>query len=51
MPHIIVWSSSPDKAADLLEPDNHIDELLLKPGPEAGTESILPSIISVIYRS
>ena len=51
MPHIIVWSSSPDKAADLLDPDNHIDELLLKPGPEVGTESILPSIISVIYRA
>ncbi len=51
MPHIIVWSSSPDKAANLLNPENHIDELLLKPGPEIGTESILPSIISVLYRA
>ena len=51
MPHIIVWSSSPDKAATLLKPENHIDEVLLKPGPEVGIETILPSIIAVIYRA
>ena len=51
MPHLIVWSSSPDKAASFLDPENHIDELLLKPGPEIGSESILPSIISVLYRA
>ncbi len=51
MPHIIVWSSSPDKAATLLKPESHIDEVLLKPGPEVGIETILPSIIAVIYRA
>jgi len=51
MPHIIVWSSSPEKASTLLKPENHIDEILSKPGPEAGMESILPSIIAVIYRT
>lgn len=50
MPHIIVWSSSPEKAAIFLEPENRIDEVLLKPDPETGIESILPSIIAVIYR-
>jgi len=51
MPHIIVWSSSPEKAATLLKPESHIDEVIVKPAPEAGIESILPSIIAVIYRS
>ena len=50
MPHIIVWSSSPEKAATLLKPASHIDEVIVKPAPEAGIESILPSIIAVIYR-
>lgn len=51
MPHIIVWSSSPEKAAIFLKPESHIDEVLLKPDPETGIESILPSIIAVIYRN
>lgn len=51
MPHIIVWSSSPEKASSFLKPENHIDEVLVKPGPDTGIESILPSIIAVIYRS
>ncbi len=51
MPHIIVWSSSPEKAATLLNPENHIDEVIVKPAPETGIESILPSIIAVIYRN
>jgi len=51
MPYIIVWSSSPDIAATLLKPESHIDEVLLKPGPEVGIETILPSIIAVIYRA
>ncbi len=50
MPHIIVWSSSPEKAATFLKPENHIDEVLMKPDPETGIESILPSIIAVVYR-
>jgi CheY-like chemotaxis protein len=50
MPHIIVWSSSPEKAAALLKPENHIDEVIMKPAPESGIESILPAIIAVIYR-
>ncbi len=51
MPYIIAWSSSPDKAADLLKPENKIDEVMIKPGPETGTESILPSIATVLYRN
>lgn len=51
MPHIIVWSSSPEKTSTFLKPENHIDEVLSKPGPETGIESILPSIIAVIYRT
>ena len=50
MPHIIVWSSSPEKAAALLKPENRIDEVIMKPTPETGIESILPAIIAVIYR-
>ena len=50
MPHIMVWSSSPEKAATLLKPENRIDEVIMKPVPEAGIESILPAIIAVIYR-
>ncbi len=50
MPHVIVWSSSPAKAADLLKPENHIDEVIAKPDPESGIESILPSVISMIYQ-
>ena len=50
MPHIIVWSSSPEKAATLLKPESHIDEVIVKPALEAGLESILPSIIAIIYR-
>lgn len=50
MPHIIVWSSSPENAGALLGPETHIDEVILKPDPDMGIESILPSIISVIYR-
>ncbi len=51
MPYIIAWSSSPDKAADLLKPENNIDEVMIKPGPETGTESVLPSIATVLYRN
>ena len=51
MPHIIVWSASPDKAVHLVKPENHIGEVLIKRGPESGTESLLPSIISVIYEA
>lgn len=49
MPHIIVWSSSPEKAATLLKPESHVDEVIVKPAPEVGIESILPSIIAFIY--
>ena len=50
MPPVIVWSSSPEKTADLLKPEHHIDEVILKAGPETGIESVLPSIIAIIYR-
>ncbi len=51
MPYMIVWSSSPAKAVDLLKPENHIDEVIEKPAPESGIEAILPSIISVVYQA
>lgn len=51
MPYMIVWSSSPEKAATLLRPENHIDEVLLKPGPDIGIESVLPSLIAAIYQA
>lgn len=51
MPYMIAWSSSPEKAETLLRPENHIDEVLLKPGPEIGIESVLPSLIAAIYQA
>ncbi len=51
IPGFLVWSSSPDKVPALLNPDNHIDDVLLKPGPGAGIESILPSIVNGIYQT
>lgn len=51
MPYMIVWSSSPEKAETLLRPENHIDEVLLKPGPDIGIESVLPSLIAAIYQA
>ncbi len=50
MPKIIVWSSSPEKAKELMQPENRIDLVLNKPSPQVGVESILPAIISVIYQ-
>ncbi|MDH5542899.1 MAG: response regulator [Nitrospinota bacterium] len=49
LPRVIVWSSSPEKFASLLGPENHIDDVILKPGPGAGIEVILPSIVAAIY--
>lgn len=51
MPKFLVWSSSPDRVSALLNPDNHIDDVLIKPGPGAGIESILPSIVNGIYQT
>ena len=51
MPRFLVWSSSPDRVPALLNPDNHIDDVLIKPGPGAGIESILPSIVNGIYQT
>ncbi len=50
-PRIIVWSSSPDKAAELLKPETHIDDVIIKPGPGASIEHILPALISNIYQT
>ncbi len=50
MPKIIVWSSSPAKAKELMQPKNRIDLVLNKPTPQVGVESILPAIVSVIYQ-
>lgn len=51
MPKFLVWSSSPDRVPALLNPDNHIDDVLMKPGPGTGIESILPSIVNGIYQT
>ncbi|VAX38153.1 hypothetical protein MNBD_UNCLBAC01-578 [hydrothermal vent metagenome] len=50
VPKLVVWSSSPEKAGSLLDPKNHIDEVVLKPSPETGIESILPTIIALMYQ-
>jgi len=51
LPKLIVWSSSSKVLAELLNPENHFDEVLLKPSPEIGIESILPPIITAIYQT
>lgn len=50
MPRYIVMTGSPDKASDLLRPESHIDDVILKPGPGHGIEMILPAVISGIYQ-
>lgn len=49
LPRFFVWSASPDKIADLLNPENHIDDVIIKPGPGVGIESILPTILAGVY--
>ncbi|MFQ5432296.1 MAG: response regulator [Nitrospinota bacterium] len=51
IPRFLVWSSSPDRVPALLNPDNHIDDVLIKPGPGAGIEAVLPSIVNGIYQT
>ncbi len=51
IPRLIVWSSSPEKAPALLSPENHIDAVVIKPGPKAGVESILPTILTEVMRT
>lgn len=50
MPRFIVMTGSPDKASDLLRPESHIDDVILKPGPGHGIEMVLPAVISGIYQ-
>jgi len=49
MPRIIVWSSSPERIRSIINPDNHIDDVVMKPSPGLGVEPILPTIIASIY--
>lgn len=51
LPRFIVWSSSPEKASELLRPENHIDDVIMKPGPGVGIEYVLPSILAGIYQT
>ncbi len=51
IPRFIVWTSSPEKATELEEPENHIDEVVLKPSPDAGMDSILLSVIMGVYHT
>ncbi len=50
MPRFMVITGSPDKASELLRPESHIDDVVLKPGPGHDIEMILPTIISGIYQ-
>ncbi len=50
MPRFIVMTGSPDKASELLRPESHIDDVILKPGPGHGIEMILPAVISGVYQ-
>ena len=51
MPRFLVWSSSPGRISSLLDPANHIDDILVKPDPATGIESVLPSIVAGIYQT
>ena len=51
VPYFIVWSSSPEKATEMLNPETKINDIILKPGPDMGLESILPAIIAGVYQS
>jgi DNA-binding response OmpR family regulator len=51
LPRFIVWSSSPEKYAELINPETHIDDVIIKPGPGTGIEMVLPSVIAAIYSS
>lgn len=48
VPRFVVWSSSPEKAAGFLNPENHIDDFILKPGPAWGLESVVPSLAAAV---
>jgi DNA-binding NtrC family response regulator len=50
MPYIIVLSSSPEKADELLTPENCIDEVVMKPVPDSGIESVLPTVSAYAFR-
>lgn len=51
LPRFAVITASPDKAGELLAPEMHIDDVIVKPAPDAGMESILPTIIAGIYQT
>ncbi len=51
LPRLIVWSASPDKANMLMNPNTHIDDVILKPPPNTGIESALPTIIAAVWSS
>ena len=51
LPRVVVITASPDKVAGLLSPDSHIDDVIIKPAPDVGMESILPTVISGLYQT
>lgn len=51
MPRLVVWSASPERIPELLRPDTGIDDAILKPDPNAGMESVLPTIIASVYQA
>lgn len=50
IPALIVWTSSSDKIRELRGPENFIDSVVLKPGPDAGVETILLEVVANLYR-
>ncbi|MFH1075385.1 MAG: hypothetical protein V1753_00850 [Pseudomonadota bacterium] len=51
VPRFLVWTSSPDRAKELLAPESHIDDVIPKPDADAGMDSILLSIVVGLYQA
>ncbi len=50
MPRVLVWSSSPEEIPALLQPETFIDDVILKPTPFEGIESLLPALFILLYQ-
>jgi DNA-binding response OmpR family regulator len=51
IPRFVVWTASPDKVDELMNPDYHIDDVILKPNLDAGMETIYLSIVVGLYQT
>ncbi len=50
MPRVLVWSSTPEEIPKLLRPETFIDEVIIKPSPDEGIESLLPALLFLLYQ-